>query len=181
MRHHTAMAKYDCLKFINEAVFTVIIIGGAVYLAGRHAISVGMILTAYLSFTQLTAPLRELHRILDELSESTLLAEEHFKIKDLPLDFSYAANIQDPVSSQDESRFDIRMEHTHFSYGAQKKDILKDVNLTIPYGAYVGMAGSSGCGKSTLIRLLCKLEQSSSVYVNESPVSALSRKRSQRS
>ena len=176
MRHHAAMAKYDCLKFINEAVFTVTIIGGAVYLAGRHAISVGMILTAYLSFTQLTAPLRELHRILDELSESTLLAEEYFKIKNLPLDFSYAPVPQETALLPNQREFDIRMDHTHFSYGSQDKEILKDIDLQIPYGTYVGMAGSSGCGKSTLIRLLCKLEQTSSVYLNHSPVNTLSRR-----
>lgn len=57
MRHHKAMAFYDCLKFVNEAFFSVLVIGISV-------------LTAYLCFTQLTGPLRELHRILDEFSES---------------------------------------------------------------------------------------------------------------
>ena len=35
MKHHKAMAFYDCLKFINEAVFTVLTIGLSVYLAGE--------------------------------------------------------------------------------------------------------------------------------------------------
>ena len=33
MRHHKAMAKYDCLKFINEAVFSVLVIALSVLLA----------------------------------------------------------------------------------------------------------------------------------------------------
>ena len=74
MRHHKAMAIYDCLKFINEALFSVLVIGLSVLLASRGVISVGTVLTAYLCFTQLTGPLRELHRILDEFSESTVLA-----------------------------------------------------------------------------------------------------------
>lgn len=60
------MAIYDCLKFINEALFSVLVIGLSVLLASRGVISVGTVLTAYLCFTQLTGPLRELHRILDE-------------------------------------------------------------------------------------------------------------------
>lgn len=64
MRHHKAMAIYDCLKFINEALFSVLVIGLSVLLASRGVISVGTVLTAYLCFTQLTGPLRELHRML---------------------------------------------------------------------------------------------------------------------
>ena len=89
MKHHKAMAFYDCLKFVNEAIFTVLVIGVSAYLAGEKIITVGTVLTAYLSFTQLTTPLRELHRIFDELSESTVLAEEYFRIIELPKDFSY--------------------------------------------------------------------------------------------
>lgn len=73
------MAIYDCLKFINEALFSVLVIGLSVLLASRGVISVGTVLTAYLCFTQLTGPLRELHRILDEFSESTVLAQDYFQ------------------------------------------------------------------------------------------------------
>ena len=31
MRHHKAMAFYDCLKFINEALFSVVVIGASVF------------------------------------------------------------------------------------------------------------------------------------------------------
>ena len=41
MRHHKAMAIYDCLKFINEALFSVLVIGLSVLLASRGVISVG--------------------------------------------------------------------------------------------------------------------------------------------
>src|SRR5699024_6785221 len=77
MRHHTAMAFYDCLKFVNEAVFSVLVIGVSVLLASRGIITIGTVLTAYLCFTQLTGPLRELHRILDEFSECTVLAVDY--------------------------------------------------------------------------------------------------------
>ena len=53
MKHHKAMALYDCLKFVNQAVFTVFVIGISTYLATQNIISVGSVLTAYLCFTQL--------------------------------------------------------------------------------------------------------------------------------
>ena len=52
MRHHRAMAFYDCLKFVNEAFFSVLVIGLSVLLASRGAITVGTVLTAYLCFTR---------------------------------------------------------------------------------------------------------------------------------
>lgn len=59
-------------------------------LNGIDVISVGSVLTAYLCFNQLLTPLKELHRILDELSESLVLAEDFFRMMELPCDFSYA-------------------------------------------------------------------------------------------
>ena len=78
MRHHKAMALYDCLKFVNEAFFSVLVIGLSVLLASQGIITIGTVLTAYLCFTQLTGPLRELHRILDEFSECVVLAGDYF-------------------------------------------------------------------------------------------------------
>ena len=96
MRHHKAMAFYDCLKFVNEAVFSVLVIGISVLLASQKVITIGTVLTAYLCFTQLTGPLRELHRILDEFSECTVLANDYFKLLDLPQPLGPAIPINFP-------------------------------------------------------------------------------------
>lgn len=157
MKHHKAMALYDCLKFINEAVFTVLIIGVSAYLAGEGIISVGTVLTAYLSFTQLTTPLRELHRIFDELSESTVLAEEYFKIIELPKDFSYEVVGQD--SKPKKSLPIISIKNMDFKYQNASKYTIKDLNLNIQKGEFIGIAGPSGCGKSSLIKVISKLEK----------------------
>lgn len=157
MKHHKAMALYDCLKFINEAVFTVLIIGVSAYLAGEGIISVGTVLTAYLSFTQLTTPLRELHRIFDELSESTVLAEEYFKIIELPKDFSYEIVEQD--SKPKKSIPIISIKNMDFKYQNASKYTIKDLNLNIQKGEFIGIAGPSGCGKSSLIKVISKLEK----------------------
>lgn len=159
MRHHTAMAFYDCLKFVNEAVFSVLVIGVSVLLASRGIITIGTVLTAYLCFTQLTGPLRELHRILDEFSECTVLAVDYFRILELPLDFSYRPEVElhSPIAGND-----IRLDHVRFAY-PEKPDaeILKGIDLDIPAGKFIGIAGPSGCGKSTLIKVIDKLEPAS--------------------
>ena len=157
MKHHKAMALYDCLKFINEAVFTVLVIGVSAYLAGEKIISVGTVLTAYLSFTQLTTPLRELHRIFDELSESTVLAEEYFKIINLPKDFSYKIINHQKVRNSKLPMISINK--LNFKYKNSSKYIIKELDLNINKGEFIGIAGPSGCGKSSLIKVISKLEK----------------------
>ncbi|HIT70029.1 MAG TPA: ABC transporter ATP-binding protein [Candidatus Aphodomonas merdavium] len=159
MRHHKAMAFYDCLKFVNEAVFSVLVIGISVLLASQGVITVGTVLTAYLCFTQLTGPLRELHRILDELSECIVLADDYFRLSDLPLDFSYRQITATPAPNALKTN-DIKIQNVHFAYPEKpQKEILDNVSLLIPAGAFVGIAGPSGCGKSSLIKVIDKLEE----------------------
>lgn len=158
MKHHKAMALFDCLKFINQAVFTVLVIGISTYLATKNVISAGSVLTAYLCFNQLLKPLEELHRIFDEVSECTVLATDFFKMTEIENDFSYL-----PIKTKSENKVTeqiIKMENITFYYSENEdKVILKDFNIDIDKGMYLGIAGPSGCGKSSLIKSICKLEK----------------------
>ena len=120
-------------------------------------ITVGTVLTAYLSFTQLTTPLRELHRIFDELSESTVLAEEYFKIIELPQDFSY--EVKNKKNIKQEKIPIISIENMKFKYKNSDKYIINNLDLEINKGEFIGIAGPSGCGKSSLIKVISKLEK----------------------
>lgn len=175
MNHHRAMAFYDCLKFINEAFFSVLVIGSSLFLASRGRLSVGTVLTAYLCFTQLTGPLRELHRILDEFSECTVLAADYFRILDLPEDFSYQ---DEKAMTGQPTTGDIEIFDLTFSYPEKpEQEILRDISLSIPSGAFVGIAGPSGCGKSTLIKVLDRLEKAQgNILIGGADLSALCRK-----
>src|SRR5919202_801895 len=46
----------------------------------------------------------------------------------------------------------VEIKHLAFSYGA--REVLRDVNLSIPGGKIVGIMGASGSGKTTLMRLI---------------------------
>lgn len=175
MRHHKAMAMYDCLKFVNEAFFSVLVIGLSVLLAANGVITVGTVLTAYLCFTQLTGPLRELHRILDEFSECVVLADDYFRMVELPLDFSYQVPLADSAARPASN--DVQVCGVRFSY-PEKPDrpILQDIDLTIPAGRFIGIAGPSGCGKSSLIKVLDRLELAGGeVRIGGAPLELLSR------
>ena len=175
MRHHKAMAFYDCLKFVNEAFFSVLVIGISVLLASRDIITVGTVLTAYLCFTQLTGPLRELHRILDEFSECMVLADDYFRMVDIPLDFSYKKDGL-KMEARPETN-DIVIRNASFAYPEKpEQKILNDITLQVPSGKFIGIAGPSGCGKSTLIKVIDKLEQAQGeILLGETDLAELSR------
>lgn len=176
MKHHKAMAMYDCLKFINQAVFTVLVIGISTYLATKNIISVGAVLTAYLCFNQLLRPLEELHRIFDEVSECTVLATDFFKMVEIENDFSYL-----PIKTKSENKSTneiINMENITFHYSENEdKIILDNFNIDIEKGMYLGIAGPSGCGKSSLIKSICKLEKADgTIIIDDKNVDNLTRK-----
>lgn len=164
MKHHKAMALYDCLKFFNQAVFTVLIIGLSTYLATKGIISVGAVLTAYLCFNQLIKPLEELHRIFDEVSECTVLANDFFEMVEIENDFSYSETKSSTATRTTEEI--IRIHNLNFHYSEDKeKLILKNFDIEIEKGTYLGIAGPSGCGKSSLIKAICKLEKTDGTIV----------------
>ena len=177
MKHHKQMAKYDCLKFINQAVFTVLIIGISTWLATKNVITVGNVLTAYLCFTQLTKPLEELHRIFDELSECTVLATDFFKMIELPSDFSYE-KIDKTNLKQIEGKDIVEIKDLTFYYNENREKIILDkFNLDIKEGMFLGIAGPSGCGKSSLIKAICKLEKGDGkIYIDGKDINYLTRK-----
>lgn len=176
MKHHKAMALYDCLKFINQAIFTVLVIGISTYLATKNIITVGSVLTAYLCFNQLLKPLEELHRIFDEVSECTVLATDFFKMTEIENDFSYL-----PIKEKSKNKITdeiINMNNITFYYPeSEDKVILDNFNIDIEKGTYLGIAGPSGCGKSSLIKSICKLEKANgTIIVDNTNLNNLTRK-----
>ena len=78
------------LKFVNEAFFSVLVIGLSVLLASRGAITVGTVLTAYLCFTQLTGPaFGSCTAFWTNFPNAWCWQTDYFRLSDLPLDFSY--------------------------------------------------------------------------------------------
>lgn len=58
----------------------------------------------------------------------------------------------------------IKLEHVTkvYPFGKGKREVLKDINLTIDNGEKVGILGRNGAGKSTLVRLLGGVEKPTS-------------------
>lgn len=64
----------------------------------------------------------------------------------------------------------IRLENINYAYG--KKTILKDVNLNINRGTFMGLVGPNGGGKTTLIKIILGLlkPDSGQIYLLNNPI-----------
>ncbi len=156
IKHHFQMALYDAAKYLNEGFFYVLVICLSIYLASQGVITKGDILVYSILFLSITAPLRQIHRILDEAHESSIRVEDLHALQRQPIDPAYAA-AESPQTSRS-TNVAIKISNLSYHYPSRPERLILDqINLDIAVGEKVGIAGASGCGKSTLIKLLLRL------------------------
>jgi ABC-type multidrug transport system fused ATPase/permease subunit len=144
---------FDALKSFVEQVGVTLVIILTAYLVLDRQMTIGSIMFHILLFNNVSAPIRQLHRIYDQLNETLTYAEGFFEI----LDADGAVEESGRVTAGD-LRGEFVLERVDFSYPNGTRAI-RDVTMTIPAGKTVAFVGLSGAGKTTLINLLCKLYQ----------------------
>ena len=89
MAHHRAMGFFDSLKSLNEAFFTTAVIILSILGVASGGAPIGSIMTSYLLFQKILAPLGEIHRMLDEASEAAKQTHDLFAFQIEPVDDRY--------------------------------------------------------------------------------------------
>jgi ATP-binding cassette subfamily B protein len=158
IKHHIFMALFDSAKSLNEGFFTIVVIVLSIYMASLGLISKGDILVYAILFTNITNPLLEIHRILDEASENSIQVNDLFNILHQPLDISFTEQDTASKIKENGNKPAVSVHNLSFAYhGSEDITTLDDINLTIKKGESIGIAGASGCGKTTFIHILLKL------------------------
>ena len=143
---------YDGIKTFVEQIGTVFIIILTAYLVltDYPGMTIGKIMYHIMLFSNVTAPIRQLHRIYDDVNEALIYAEGYFDI----LDAKDSAE-QTGTYKPETVRGDIEISHVNFTYPNGCK-ALTDINMSIPHGKITAFVGLSGAGKSTVVNLLDK-------------------------
>jgi ABC-type multidrug transport system fused ATPase/permease subunit len=143
--------RYDGLKTFVEQIGVVVIIVLTAYLVLDRQISIGAIMFHILLFNNVSAPIRQLHRIYDEMNEALTYSEGFFAI----LDADDQRERPGPLAPGPDLRGQFELRNVNFTYPSGTA-ALHNVSLTIQAGKTTALVGLSGAGKSTIINLLCQ-------------------------
>ena len=157
IRHHIAMALFDSVKYLDEGFFYIVVISLSIFLSAQGIISRGDILVYSILFMSITGPLREMHRILDQAHESSLLVNDLFGLLAEPIDESFRTSLTDKRFVLPPSDTFLQIKQLSFTYANRNASVLDNITITIRQGEKIGFAGASGCGKTTLIKILLRL------------------------
>ncbi|TXD98591.1 ABC transporter ATP-binding protein [Psychrobacter frigidicola] len=144
---------YDAVKTFIEQIGIVVIIVLTAYFVLKGEMTIGMVLFHVLLFQNVAAPIRQLHRIYDQINNALTYAEGFFEILE---DDAQVENI-DGISSAN-LQGHIELKNVDFTYPNGTK-ALEDVSFTIKPNRITALVGLSGAGKSTIISLLVKFYQ----------------------
>ena len=143
---------YDGLKSFFEQIGTVLIIILTAYLVliDYPGMSIGKIMYHVMLFSNVSAPIRQLHRIYDDMNDALIYAEGFFGI----------LHAHDEVEDTgkyhpDTVKGDFELSDVDFTYGNGTKALF-NVSMHIKPGKITALVGLSGAGKTTIVNLLDK-------------------------
>ena len=146
---------FNGLKTFLEQIGTVLIIILTAYLVltDYPGMSIGKIMYHVMLFSNVSAPIRQLHRIYDDMNDALIYAEGFFGIL-------HAKDEVEPTGSlrPQTVRGELEMKDVDFTYPNGTK-ALHNVSLRIQPGRITALVGLSGAGKSTIVNLLDKFYQ----------------------
>jgi ABC-type multidrug transport system fused ATPase/permease subunit len=150
MRTRKLSFLYDGLKSFVEQIGVVFIIILTAFLVLSGQMTIGAIMFHIMLFGNVSAPIRQLHRIYDEMNDALIYSEGFFDILKADHETEPSGNY---IPEKIKGTFELK--NVDFTYPNGIK-ALHNIDMTIESGKITALVGLSGAGKSTLVNLLDK-------------------------
>ncbi len=139
-------------KTFVEQIGTVLIIILTAYLVltDYPGMTIGKIMYHVMLFSNVSAPIRQLHRIYDDLNDALIYAESFFGILDADSEVE-----QSGKHNPDKVHGHFELKNVEFTYG-NGTHAIRNLSMDIRPGQTTALVGLSGAGKSTVVKLLDK-------------------------
>ena len=118
----------------------------------ERPLSIEWLVMFYVALLGAADPARKLSDIFTSLQNAVAVADRVYELLDAPVK---VADPEKPVSL-DGNSMELEFRKVHFDY-TPDRPVLRNVDLTIPFGKTVAIVGANGCGKSTLLNLIPRL------------------------
>jgi len=129
---------------------TVTVLGTATYMGVQGYITTGTLFAFVFYMTMLLWPVRQLARILQDMSKAFVAVDRIQEILEAP------SEMENSGHSFDEIKGDIEFRNVSFAY-EENRPILKNLSFKIKEGETLAILGPTGAGKSTLVHLMARL------------------------
>ncbi|MFL0724587.1 MAG: peptidase domain-containing ABC transporter, partial [Prochlorococcus sp.] len=127
-------------------------VGASMVLANE--LTLGQLIAFRIISGYVTQPLLRLSTIWQSIQELRVSFERLADVIDTPQESNELDKGKVPLPPL---QGDVSFEDLSFSFNKSTAPVLKDINLNIKDGTFVGIVGQSGSGKSTLVKLLPRL------------------------
>ena len=138
----------ECLGTIMIAI--ILWFGGTLILNDKSPIDAPTFIYYMVILYSVIQPIKELSRAAYGIPKGLASMERINRILDSRNDITEAA---EPVRIH-EFKEGIRFDHVGFRYAEEGKEVLRDIDLTLPKGKTIAIVGASGAGKTTLVDLI---------------------------
>jgi len=153
---------FESIKGFVEQIGVVIIIILTAYFVLNNVMTIGAIMFHIMLFNNVSAPIRQLHRIYDEVNDALIYSEGFFDILESENEKETSGSyIPEKITGL------IEVKNVDFIYPNGTKALF-DIDFTIKPNETTALVGLSGAGKSTIINLLDKfyLPTSGTIYLD---------------
>ena len=147
---------FESIKGFVEQIGVVIIIILTAYFVLEGTMTIGAIMFHIMLFNNVSAPIRQLHRIYDEVNDALIYSEGFFDI----LESDHQKEVSGSYKPEKITGL-LEVKNVDFTYPNGTK-ALENINFTIKPNQNTALVGLSGAGKSTVINLLDKFYQPTS-------------------
>jgi ATP-binding cassette subfamily B protein len=135
------------IRLIGNVTIAVVLLYGA-YRAYHGDVTVGVLAAFLLYLRQFFEPMMEISQFYNTFQSASAALEK----------LAGVLEVQPSVPEPDEplrldlARGELRFDHVRFSY-VEGRDVLPDLDLTVPAGQTLALVGTTGAGKTTLAKL----------------------------
>lgn len=153
---------FDSVKGFVEQIGVVVIIILTAYFVLNGSMTIGAIMFHIMLFNNVSAPIRQLHRIYDEVNDALIYSEGFFDILESEREKEVSGSfIPEKITGL------IEIKNVDFVYPNGTK-ALSNINFKIKPNETTALVGLSGAGKSTIINLLDKfyLPSAGTIYLD---------------
>lgn len=113
------------------------------------AVTPGELAMCLILSLSIVAPLMQVTNYINELKSMEYAVMETNELMNLPI-------LTEAEKEAEVKNFGIELKNISFSYTGSDKEILHNIDLSIPQGSFTALVGPSGGGKSTIARLIAR-------------------------